>query len=144
MALEAPSAETVARALAEFPELVRPRAAPLSGGLINQSFAVTAEDGAFVLQRVHPVFAPEVHENIAAVTQQLRRRGEPSPRLLVGRSGKPWADLGPDGIWRVMTRLPGVSFDTIQSAAQARAAAARVGAFHGALHDLEHEFRAVR
>jgi Ser/Thr protein kinase RdoA (MazF antagonist) len=144
MALDPPSATTVARALAEFPALVRPRAAPLTGGLINQSFAVTAEDGEFVLQRVHPVFAPEVHENIAAVTAQLRRRGQPSPQLLVARDGRPWADLGPEGVWRVMTRLPGVSFDTIASAAQARAAAARVGAFHAALHDLEHEFRAVR
>lgn len=144
MTRAAPSDATVERALAEFPALVRPRAAPLSGGLINTSFAVTAADGDFVLQRVHPVFAPEVHENIAAVSEQLRRRGQPSPRLLTSRRGRPWADLGDAGIWRVMTRLPGVSFDTIQSAAQARAAAARVGGFHGALHDLEHEFRAVR
>ena len=41
MALDPPSAASVARALAEFPELRRPGVAPLSGGLINQSFAVT-------------------------------------------------------------------------------------------------------
>lgn len=139
-----PSGPTIARALAEFPALVWPRATPLAGGLINRSFAVTAADGEYVLQRVHPVFAPEVHENIAAVTEQLRRRGEPSPTLLASRGGRWWADLGPDGIWRVMTRVPGVSFDTIQSATQARAAAARVGAFHGALADLDHSFKAVR
>lgn len=140
----APEAATVERALAEFPALVRPVAAPLSGGLINVSFAVTAADGEFVLQRVHPVFAPEVHDNIVAVSEQLRRRGQPSPRLLASRSGRWFADLGTDGVWRVMTRLPGISFDTIQSPAQARAAGARVGAFHAALADLEHTFRAVR
>ncbi len=135
----------VERALAEFPGVGPGRVAPLVGGLINQSFAVSAEDGGeYVLQRVHPVFAPEVHENIVAVSEQLRRRGEPSPRLLVSRSGRPWAELGDEGIWRVMTRLPGVSFDTIQSPAQARAAGRRVGAFHAALHDLEHSFKAVR
>ncbi len=141
---EAPPEATTARALAEFPELVRPRATPLSGGLINLSFAVEAEDGAFVLQRVHPVFAPEVHENIAAVTEHLRRRGEPSPRLLASRTGRPWADLGDEGIWRVMTRLPGVSYDTVQSPMQARAAGAQVARFHAALDDLGHQFRAVR
>ena len=125
----APEAATVQRALAEFPALVRPEAAPLSGGLINVSFAVRAEDGEYVLQRVHPVFAPEVHDNIAAVSEQLRRRGQPSPRLLQSRGGQWFADLGVDGVWRVMTRLPGISFDTIQSPAQARAAGARVGRF---------------
>jgi len=144
MTRAAPETATVARALAEFPALVRPRAVPLSGGLINVSFAVTAEDGEYVLQRVHPVFAPEVHENIAAVSERLRRRGQPSPELLRSRDGRWFVDLGGDGIWRVMTRLPGISFDTIQSPAQARAAGARVGAFHAALDGLEHEFRAVR
>ncbi len=144
MSLQPPSAETVARALGEFPALRGPSPTPLTGGLINQSFAVTAEDGEYVLQRVHPVFAPEVHENIAVVTQRLRERGEPSPCLLVSRSGRCWADLGPEGIWRVMTRLPGISFDRVRSAEQAHAAGAMVGRFHAALDGLEHTFRAVR
>ena len=144
MALDLPSAETVARALDEFPALRVTSTAPLTGGLINQSFAVTAEDGAYVLQRVHPVFAPEVHENIAVVTERLRARGEASPRLLVGRGGRPWADLGAAGIWRVMTRLPGLSFDQVQSPEQAHAAGALIGRFHAALADLEFTFRAVR
>jgi len=144
MALDTPDAATIARALAEFPELGQAEATPLPGGLINQSFAVAAADGDYVLQRVHPVFAPEVHENIVAVSEQLRRRGEPSPRLLVSRGGRPWADLGAAGIWRVMTRLPGVSFDRVLGAEQARAAGARVGRFHAALGDLGHSFRAVR
>jgi len=144
MSLLPPAAETVARALDEFPALRGPSMAPLTGGLINHSFAVTAEDGDYVLQRVHPVFAPEVHENIAAVTRRLHERGEPSPRLLVSRSGRAWADLGADGIWRVMTRLPGVSFGRVQSAAQAHAAGVMVGRFHAALDGLGHTFQAVR
>ena len=139
-----PSEEVIALALAQFPALVRPQTQVLTGGLINRSYAVRAADGEYVLQRVHPVFAPEVHENIAAVTQQLRRSGEPSPQLLASRDGRWWADLGAAGIWRAMTRLPGVSFDTIASAAQAQAAARRVGAFHAALAELEHTFKAVR
>lgn len=65
MSLQPPSAETVARARWASSRRCADRArTPLTGGLINQSFAVTAEDGEYVLQRVHPVFAPEVHENI--------------------------------------------------------------------------------
>ena len=40
-----PGEQTIARALAEFPALVRPTATPLAGGLIHRSFAVTAADG---------------------------------------------------------------------------------------------------
>jgi Ser/Thr protein kinase RdoA (MazF antagonist) len=140
----APSDKAVARALAAFPELVHPTATPLAGGLIHNTFAVTSDDGAFILQRVHPIFAPVVHDNIAAVTDHLRRKHVPAPRLLTSTTGQPWADLGPDGVWRVMTRLPGVSFSTVQSSTQAHAAAAQVGRFHAALTDLEHNFKKVR
>ena len=140
-----PSDDDLARALAEYPALAGAVVTPLAGGLINATFAVAAADGgAYVLQRLHPVFAPEIHHNIAAVTEQLRRRGEVSPALLPSRSGRPWADLGEAGIWRAMTRIPGVSFDAVQSPAQARAAGALVGRFHAALADLPYTFQALR
>lgn len=144
MALSAPSEDALARALAEYPELAGATPTPLSGGLINQTFAVECAAGSFILQRVHPVFRPEVHHNIAAVTEHLRRRGQVAPRLLQSRAGRPWADLGEDGIWRVMTRERGVTFDTVQSPAQARAAGALVARFHSALVDLDHAFQAQR
>mgnify|MGYP000178521936 CR=1 FL=1 len=140
----APSDSDLARALAAFPELVHPVAVPLAGGLIHHTFAVVAHDGEYILQRVHPLFAPVVHDNIAAVTDHLRRKHVPAPRLLTSSAGQPWADLGPEGVWRVMTRLPGVSFHTVQSPSQARAAGAQVGRFHAALTDLEHTFKIVR
>lgn len=140
----APSDNDLARALAAFPELVRPTAAPLAGGLIHHTFAVAADDGEYILQRVHPIFAPEVHANIAAVTDHLRRKHVPAPRLLTSDAGRPWTDLGPAGIWRAMTRLPGVSFSKIQSAEQAHAAGAQVGKFHAALADLDYSFKKIR
>lgn len=140
----APSPADLDRALAAFPELVRPVAVPLTGGLIHHTFSVLTQDGEFILQRVHPIFAPEVHDNIAAVVDHLRRRDVPAPRLLLSTTGRPWADLGPEGVWRVMTRLPGLSFDTVQSTTQARAAGAQVGRFHAALADLDYTFKIVR
>ena len=139
-----PSDDDLARALAAFPELAGATAAPLAGGLIHATFAVEAPDGRFIVQRVHPVFAPEVHHNIVAVTEHLRRRGQVAPRLLRTGGGRPWVDLGPAGVWRAMTRVPGVSFDAVAGPEQARAAGALVGRFHAALADLEHVFQATR
>ncbi len=119
---------------------------PLSGGLINDSFAVTPDEGGagFVLQRVHPVFAPQVHDNIAAVTARLQQRGVATPVLIPTRDGARW-HVDDDGrVWRLMTRMPGVSFARIQSSAQAVAAAALLARFHVALAELPHRFVGMR
>jgi Ser/Thr protein kinase RdoA (MazF antagonist) len=110
-------------------------------GLINETFAV---ERAWVLQRVHPIFAPEIHHNILAVTEHLAACGLATPRLLHADDGRPWVDLGPRGVWRVMTRVPGVSFDAPRDASQIRAAAGLLARFHGALQTLEHTFVAMR
>jgi len=111
----------------------------LGNGLIHDTFAVDSGTGAFVLQRVHPVFPPEIHINILATTQHLARKGVPAPRLLPERDGRLWAETNL-GIWRLMTRLPGSSFDAVTDPAEAEAAAFALGRFHGALADLAHEF----
>lgn len=119
------------------------RVEPLGRGLINDTFAVDSPQGAFVLQRVHPVFAPEIHLNIVAVTDQLARRGLLTPRLRPTTSGDAWLDRESE-IWRVMTRMDGVSFDAATEPAQARAAAHLLARFHSALDDLEHELVGLR
>jgi Ser/Thr protein kinase RdoA (MazF antagonist) len=119
------------------------RVAPLGRGLINDTFAVDGDEGAFVLQRVHPVFAPEIHHNILAVTEHLARRRLLTPRLRSTTEGAPWlAHEG--GVWRLMTRMPGVSVDAVRSPAQAHAAAALLAGFHSALGDLPHAFVGLR
>ncbi|MEZ4380887.1 MAG: phosphotransferase [Nannocystaceae bacterium] len=134
-------------ALAAYPELAAPVAAPLLGGLINQTFAVDDGDARYVLQRLSPIFDPAIHHNIAAVTARLRARGEPAPRLLTSAQGRPWVDLGDAGIWRLMTRLPGVTFADLrgpEGPARARSAGALIARFHGALADLDHVFQGAR
>lgn len=123
--------------------LAAARVAPLGRGLINDTFAVDGDEGAFVLQRVHPVFAPEIHHNILAVTEHLARRGLLTPRLRLTTHGALWLEHE-GGTWRLMTRMPGVGFDAVQSPAQARAAAALLARFHSALGDLEHAFVGLR
>ena len=143
-ALPEPTDADVARVLAAYPALERPRARPMSGGLINRTFAVEDPAGAFVLQRINPIFDPVMHHNIEAVTRRLRDRGLVTPTLLPTRAGALWFELPGGGAWRLMTRVPGRSFDVIESPAQARSAGALVARFHSALHGLEHSFRGLR
>jgi len=116
---------------------------PLGSGLINDTFAVREGDQDWVLQRVHTVFSPEIHHNIAAVTEHLVSKGIATPTLRPTRDGALWSERA-GRAWRVMTRMPGVTFDAMQSAGQAKAAAAALGRFHGALEDLEHTFVGLR
>lgn len=109
----------------------------LHGGLLHQSFHVRAGAVEYVLQRVSDVFAPEIHQNIQAVTTHLVARGLRAPRLLPTRTGELVASLGDVGRWRLMEHLGGVSFEKIESAAQARSAGALVGRFHAALADFD-------
>lgn len=117
--------------------------APLGRGLINDTFAVEADEGRFVLQRVNPVFAPEIHHNIAAVTEHLRGHGLATPRLRPDPDGRLFI-THEDRVWRLMTREPGVSVDAVSEPGQAHAAAALLGRFHSALADLDHTFVGLR
>jgi len=116
----------------------------IGAGLINATFAVTDVGGAkMILQRVNPIFAPEIHRNIAAVTAALARAGVATPQLIPSVDGGLWhADQG--AIWRMQEAIDGVSFNALVSPAQARAAARFVGRWHAALADLDHEFVGLR
>jgi len=135
----------IRRALAEW-GLEAAAVERIAAGLIHESYGVAlpgaapAEPG-WVLQRVSPVFAPGIEANICTVTDHLRARGLAAPRLVPTRAGARCADLGAEGRWRLWMRIPGTSFDTCASTAQARSAGALVGRFHAALDDLEAELR---
>jgi Ser/Thr protein kinase RdoA (MazF antagonist) len=132
--------EEARAALAAYPVTDTPNIEPLGRGLINDTFAVGTH---FVLQRVHTVFAPEIHLNIRAVTEHLAARGIATPRLVPTRDGDPYTTL--DGrVWRLMTRLPGVGFDAVQRPAQAREAGRVLARFQNALVDLDHVFVGMR
>jgi Ser/Thr protein kinase RdoA (MazF antagonist) len=120
-------------------------AGPLGSGLINRTFrAVTTAGEALVLQQINPIFSPAIHDNVRAVTEHLAARGLMTPRIVPATDGRPSADLGPDGIWRLMTFVVGATFDVATSPAQVHAAGHLVGRFHAALDDLRHEFVGLR
>lgn len=109
-------------------------------GLINRTFYVARH---LVLQKLHPIFAPEVNLDIEAITERLDAAGLPTPRLVRTRDGRAWVEHAGE-IWRALSRIDGVTVDRMPSLAAARAAGALVGRFHRALRDVQYEFRFVR
>jgi Ser/Thr protein kinase RdoA (MazF antagonist) len=119
------------------------RLTPITVGLINQTFLVEYDDTRRILQRVNPIFGPEVHEDIEAVTAHLEARGLLTPRLLRTTSGGLF-HASPEGVYRLMSYLPGMVLASIPAAPVAEAAGALVARFHRATSDLQHEFRFAR
>jgi Ser/Thr protein kinase RdoA (MazF antagonist) len=114
------------------------------GGLINRTLLVDGAAGPVILQRLHPVFAGTVNEDIEAVTAHLAERGLLTPRLLRTDDGALWVE-GEDGRpWRALTYVEGASFDRIPSPAIASEAGRMVARFHAAVADLRHDYRHVR
>jgi len=116
---------------------------PLGAGLINATFELRTPAGErAVLQRLHPVFAPEVNLDIAAVTAHLAARGLPTPRLLPTDDGALWVEA--DGVWRALSFVPGQVHQRVGDPAMAREAGRLVGRFHAALDGFDYRYQSGR
>jgi hypothetical protein len=110
---------------------------PLSGGLLHRSLHVRVGDLEYVLQRVSDVFAPEIHDNIQAVTEHLTARGFQTTSLLPTLDGQSSVLLEGHGRWRLMPHLGGASFRRLQSIEQAQSVGTLVGRFHAVMRDFD-------
>jgi Ser/Thr protein kinase RdoA (MazF antagonist) len=118
---------------------------PYGTGLINLTLKGRASDRDVIVQRVHPAFAPPVHEDIEAVTSHVARRGLVTPRLVPTTSGALCAVDEEGRPWRLLTFIAGsFSFDRLHTPTLVREAGRLVGVFHEALSDLRHDYRHVR
>ena len=109
--------------------------------MINQTFVIGDRRG--VLQRLHPIFAPEVNLDIAAITRHLTDRGVTVPRLIRTLDDHPWVSHG-GHTWRALTFVDGETVHKIPSPAWATSAGELVGQLHRALVDLEHTYAFAR
>jgi Ser/Thr protein kinase RdoA (MazF antagonist) len=124
------------------------RVTPVSIGLINRTLRVDGARAAggharLVLQRLHPVFAAEVNEDIDAITAHLAARGVPTPRVVRAHDGA-LSVRADDGVWRALTFVEGRCLTVLSDPAVARVAGAGVARFHLATADLRHVFRFTR
>lgn len=129
--------EAAERALAAYDFGDGARLEPLARGLINNTYVVRAPDGErrAVLQRLHPIFAAEVHLDIAAVTAHIAARGLITPRIVPTTSGALWTTVS-GRTWRALTYVDGACLDAVPDDDTARAAGELVGRFHAATSDF--------
>jgi Ser/Thr protein kinase RdoA (MazF antagonist) len=113
---------------------------PIAIGLINQTYRVELAGRRFILQRLHPIFAPEVNLDLDAITTHLARRGLETPRLVRTSDGDAWALDDERRPWRALTFVDGRCVAEITRPSLARAAGAMAGRFAKATSDLEHRF----
>jgi Ser/Thr protein kinase RdoA (MazF antagonist) len=118
--------------------------AELLGGLINATYTVRRDgEPLAVLQRVHPIFGPEVNLDIDAVTSHLAARGLTTPRLVRTLDGGAWFEH--DGrVWRALSWVDGASVQSVPGPAWAEAGGVLVGRFHRAVADLAHDYAFAR
>ena len=113
-------------------------------GLINDTFLVTvAIDQQFVLQRLNPLFTPEINRDINALTLHLAIKNAPTQRLIPADNGNLWIE--DEGYaWRMATFVPGVCLDMLETAAQAAAAGDLLARFHRDVRDLKIDLHSKR
>ena len=126
-----------------WPDLAALPRRALDGGLINATWAV-GDPPRGVLQRINPMFRPEVHLDIEAVTAHLEARGVVTPRLVRTAGGELWALDEAGACWRMLSWVPGRTWVRLRDPAMARSAGALVGRWHRATADLEHTFHFSR
>ncbi|HEX5657824.1 MAG TPA: phosphotransferase [Polyangiales bacterium] len=116
----------------------------LEGGLINRTYQVDEGARRSVLQRLHPIFKPEVNLDIQAITGHLAARGLHTPRVVPTLDGALWVIDDEGFSWRMLSWLPGRTFSVVEKPEQAYSAAQLVARFHGAVSDLQHTFHFTR
>ena len=126
-----------------WPELANQPVRALAGGLINSSYSVGSPPIA-ALQAQHPIFTPEVNEDIDVVTTHLARKGAVTP-MLVRTSEGGLCHIDSSGVcWRMLSWIPGLSHDQIQGKSMAAEAGRMVAYWHRLTSDLEHSFHFSR
>lgn len=113
-------------------------------GLIHRTFGVETGAGRYVLQRLHADLASDAMlADYEAVTAHLAEQNFPAPRLVKTSDGRVAADT-PEGRYRLITFLPGVSHEEVRDERMAYEAAVMLGAYTTAMAEFRYAFKAGR
>ena len=113
------------RALQAWSSLRDRPVSPLTGGLINATWRL-GDPPVAVLQRLHPIFAPEVNLDIEAITAHVAARGLVTPRVVATDEGALWTVDDDGSCWRVLSWVPGVTHHKLSSPTSRLRSAARL------------------
>ncbi|MFQ5786707.1 MAG: phosphotransferase enzyme family protein, partial [Thermodesulfobacteriota bacterium] len=120
---------------------------PYGKGRINETFLVRTlskngekdKDRKYILQRLHKILNVEVLKDIDVITNRLDEVGITTPKLVGTKTGELGINSGRDS-WRMLTYIPGKTFEKGITKQMAENAAALIGRFHDALVGLDYEF----
>ncbi len=113
----------------------------IKSGWMHSTYAVEAQAGKFVLQRLHrKLSTPEIITDYEAVTQHLHQRKMDAPRLVRTRDDRQVAVDDDGRWWRLSTWVEGHTRMQVCSAREAEEGARALGRFHKAMADTRHEF----
>jgi len=113
-------------------------------GAINQTYHLTAnEDKAkkeFILQKMKSIFDVSIMEDVEFITKYLSSKKVLIQKVIRTKDGKSFVQ---DGAlwWRLLSYIPGKTFNSIPSLKHAREAGRLLGEFHNALTDCDYEFK---
>lgn len=135
---------TLGPVLARFPIGTIHETTLVVSGLMHQTWFVHADEGHFVLQRLHAKLStPAILNDYRAVTRHLAARGEPAPQLVEPADGAGVARSSDGGWWRLTTRVPGHTRPRVTSAHEAEQGARALGRFHRIIADIDHVFESA-
>ena len=109
----------------------------IGSGIINQTWKLELDDDrTLVLQKVNPMFPASVNDDINQLTVHLKQKGLITPELIPNLKGSFTTEYADDN-WRLMTYVPGKSYDGLETPEQAYEAGAALARFHTAVADLD-------
>jgi len=109
----------------------------LGTGLINQTWKLRTDDEQIlVIQCLNALFPAAINTDISKLTLHLKEKGLPTAELLPNLAGSYVTEYAGDN-WRLMTYVPGMSYDGLANASQAFEAGAALARFHVAVADLD-------
>lgn len=132
--------------LAAFPIGVVSSVEPITAGLIHATYKVEAEQGSFVLQKLHPALASDaIAEDFRAVTSFLAEKGFQAPRCVPTSAGPVLFRDETDARWRLQTFIPGgKTFHKVETPEIAAEAAALYARFHATMAAFPYAFKTAR
>ncbi len=117
---------------------------PLSGGLINQTYRASINSTPVILQKLNPIFKPEIHYNIQAVCKHATSNSALTfAELVPNINGQLWTEVQ-DQVWRVQTHIAGDTLHGNISRKASESAGMLVGRFHESLTNFSWTYQAPR
>ena len=119
------------------------RVKAVTDGLVHQTFALEADSGKYILQRLHSALASQaIAQDFLAVTAYLKEHDFPTPEPVLVRSGT--LLVSGEGTWRMQTRLSGKTVHIMTSISMAREAGEIYARLHRVLDPMKYTFKAKK